>query len=75
MWELLSASRTPKVDVSPMQIGPFPPGTPLRFIFSTPNPATGQALCMDFVENRGHYYGSNLNAVQKIALIYWLQYQ
>lgn len=75
MWELLSANRTPKVDVTPIPIGPFPAGTPLRFIFSTPNPATGQALCMDFVENRGHYYGSNLSAIQKVALIYWLQYQ
>ena len=75
MWELMSDDRTPEVHVTPIPVGPFPAGTPLRFIFSTPNPATGQALCMDFVENRGHYYGADLSAVEKIALIYWLQYQ
>jgi mono/diheme cytochrome c family protein len=74
MWELLSAERAPVVHRSPVQVGPFPPGTPLRIIFST-DPATGQVLCNDVVENKGHYYGAHLSDLEKVALIYWLKYQ
>jgi mono/diheme cytochrome c family protein len=75
MWELLSADREEVIHRIPVAVGPFPAGTPTRFVFSTPDPATGQARCMDFVENRGHTYGADLSIVQKTALIYWLQYQ
>jgi hypothetical protein len=36
---------------------------------------TGAVLCDDTVENRGHYYGADLDEFSKTALIYWLQYQ
>ena len=75
MWELLSADRDPVVHRIPIALGPFPAGTPTRYVFSSPDPATGAAKCMDFVENRGHYYGSDLPPFVKVALIHWLQYQ
>jgi len=75
MWELLSDDREPVIHTIPVAVGPFPAGTPTRFVFSSPDPTTGQARCMDFVENRGHTYGSQLNSFQKGALILWLQYQ
>lgn len=74
MLELLSATRTPKVFVMPVAFGPIPAGTPLHYIFSK-NQATGELLCDDLVENRGHTYGSGLSARDKDALIYWLQFQ
>lgn len=74
MMELLSANRTPKVYRSPVAVGPFPAGTPLRTIFSR-DPATGALLCDDAVENRGHYYGSDLRDFDKRALIHWLKFQ
>jgi len=74
MWELLSANRTPVVLTLPVQVGPFPAGTPLHYVFSR-NAATGALRCSDFVENKGHYYGADLSVWDKVALIYWLQYQ
>lgn len=74
MLELLQPSRTPKINVLPIALGPFPVGTPTTPIFSR-DPVTGQVLCDDVVENRGHYYGSSLSSADKDALIYWLQYQ
>jgi len=74
MWELLSSSRTPKINVLPVAVGPFPAGTPLQYVFSR-DPATGQVLCTDVVENGGHYYGADLSVWEKLSLIYWLQYQ
>ncbi len=74
MWELLSDEREPKVNTLPVALGPFPAGTPLTYVFSR-DPATGQLLCDDTVENRGHYFGSELPVWDKLALIYWLQYQ
>ena len=74
MWELLKAQRTPKINVLPVQVGPFPPGTPLTDVFSR-DPVTGELLCSDAVENRGHHYGSDLSDSDKDALIYWLLYQ
>lgn len=74
MWELLSANRVPKVNRIPVAVGPFPMGTPTTIVFSR-DPLTGQVLCDDVVENRGHYYGSQLSTFEKTALIYWLQYQ
>ena len=74
MLELLSSSRTPKVNRIPVALGPFPAGTPTTLVFSR-DPATGQLLCDDVVENRGHYYGADLDDDAKDALIYWLQYQ
>lgn len=74
MWELLSANRVPKVNRIPVPVGPFPAGTPTTIVFSR-DPLTGQVLCDDVVENRGHYYGSQLSTFEKTALIYWLQYQ
>jgi hypothetical protein len=74
MYEMMSATRTPKVNVLPVPIGPFPAGTPLTYVFSR-DPATGQLLCDDVVENRGHTYGAELSASGKAALIYWLKYQ
>ena len=75
MWELMSYDREPVVHTLPVAVGPFPAGTPTRFVFSTPDPNTGQARCMDFVENRGHTYGADLSVYQKTALILFLQYQ
>lgn len=74
MWELLSDKRTPKINVTPIAVGPFPAGTPLTMIFSR-DPGTGAVLCDDVVENRGHYYGSSLDNRQKKALIHWLKFQ
>ncbi len=74
MYEMMSASRAPLVQTLPFPVGPFPAGTPLAYVFSR-DPATGQLLCDDVVENRGHYYGSDLSASSKAALIYWLKYQ
>ncbi len=74
MRELLSENREPKVNVTPVAVGPFPPGTPLTTIFSR-DPASGALLCDDNVENQGHFYGSELSHVQKHALIHWLKYQ
>jgi cytochrome c5 len=74
MWELLSPSRPPVVLTLPVAVGPFPAGTPLHYVFSR-NAQTGAINCTDLVENKGHYYGANLGTLDKIALIYWLQYQ
>jgi len=74
MWELLSTDREPITYVLPVAVGPFPAGTPLHYLFSR-DPATGQILCTDLVENHGHYYGSDLSVLEKLALIYWLQFQ
>lgn len=74
MRELLSATRTPKVNRLPVALGPFPAGTPLTLVFSR-DPATGAVLCDDAVENRGHTYGAELATVDRDALIYWLRYQ
>ena len=74
MHEMMSNSRVPKVNRLPIQLGPFPPGTPLTFVFSR-DPATGQLLCSDAVENRGHTFGADLPAGVKDSLIYWLKYQ
>lgn len=74
MRELLSDFREPKIQLSPIPIGPFPAGTPLTFIFSR-DPQTGQLLCDDVVENRGHYFGAELPAEDKEALIVWLKHQ
>ena len=74
MEELLSASRPPKINVSPIAIGPFPVGTPLNHIFNR-DPSTGKLLCDDTIENRDHSYGSALSDADKKALIYWLKSQ
>jgi cytochrome c5 len=74
MRELLNANRVPKINRIPVQVGPFPPGTPTTIVFSR-DPVTGAVLCDDTVENRGHYYGADLDEFSKTALIYWLQYQ
>jgi cytochrome c5 len=74
MYEMMSATRTPKVNRLPVALGPFPAGTPLTYVYSR-DPATGALLCDDAVENRGHTYGANLSGFDKGALIYWLKYQ
>ena len=74
MLELMSASRAPKINRIPFAVGPFPAGYPTTLLFSR-DPATGQVLCDDVVENRGHHYGADLDAGTKEALIYYLQYQ
>lgn len=74
MFELLSDDRDPVVHVTPIDLPGIPAGTPLHYIFSR-DPATGEVLCTDLVENRGHYFGSDLPTWKKIALTYWLQYQ
>jgi hypothetical protein len=70
----LSDTRTPKIFTLPMAVGPFPMGTPLTLVFSR-DPATGQVLCDDAVENRGHTFGADLPGFWKDALIYWLRFQ
>jgi mono/diheme cytochrome c family protein len=72
MLELMQPSRTPKVNIVPPGFGPIS-GLPVTAVFS--RDAAGNVLCTDYVENRGHYYGSNLSASDKDSLIYWLQYQ
>ncbi|MCC6552911.1 MAG: hypothetical protein IT372_07810 [Polyangiaceae bacterium] len=74
MKELLASSREPRIETSPIAIGPFPAGTPVTTIFSR-DPATGAVLCDDVVENRGHRHGAGLPDADKEALIYWLQFQ
>jgi len=74
MWELLKPSRTPVINRIPVALGPFPAGYPTTLVFSR-DPTTGEVLCDDVVENRGHYYGSGLDDFSKVALIYWLQYR
>jgi hypothetical protein len=74
MLELMKASRTPKINRIPFAVGPFPAGYPTTLMFSR-HPTTGEVLCDDVVENRGHHYGSDLDAATKEALIYYLQYQ
>ncbi len=74
MRELLSDARTPKIDTLPVDVGPFPAGTPLAHVFSR-DPASDELLCDDVVENRGHYFGADLGEREKEALIYWLKFQ
>ncbi|ABA58523.1 hypothetical protein Noc_2063 [Nitrosococcus oceani ATCC 19707] len=74
MRELLSPFRVSKINVLPVSAGPFPAGTPLTFVFSR-DPETNVLLCDDIVENRGHYYGSELPEEDKEALISWLKRQ
>jgi hypothetical protein len=74
MLELLRSNRPPLVYRLPVAVGPFPAGTPLHQVFSR-DPVTGQVLCEDYVENKGHTYGANLPSWQKEALIYWLRFQ
>jgi hypothetical protein len=73
MLELLQPARTPKVNRFPVTFGPIPAGTPVTAVFS--RAPDGSLLCSDFVENRGHYFGSDLSADDKEELIYYLQYQ
>ena len=73
MQELLSASRTPIVKRTPLALGPFPAGTPLTLVFS--RDPVGALLCSDVVENGGHFYGANLAAADKAALIEFLKFQ
>lgn len=63
-----------KINTLPVQVGPFPPGTPLTFVFSR-DPTTGEVLCDDIVENRGHHYGAELPDEDKEALVFWLRQQ
>jgi hypothetical protein len=44
-----------------------PAGTPVG-AFANVNPATGQSLCSDYVENGGHYFGAQLSAEDKANL-------
>jgi mono/diheme cytochrome c family protein len=74
MEELLRADRAPKILTLPVEVGPLPAGTPLQYVFSR-DPDTGELLCDDIVENRGHHYGADLPVEDKEALIYWLQRQ
>ncbi|WP_036501621.1 hypothetical protein [Nitrosococcus oceani] len=74
MRELPSPFRVPKINILPVSAGPFPVGTPLAFVFSR-DPETNALLCDDIVENRGHYYGSELPEEDKEALISWLKRQ
>jgi len=74
MDELLSAERTPKINVTPIALPGIPAGTPLHYVFSR-NPTTGEVLCTDIVENRGHHYGSSLHSWQKFMLKYYLMWQ
>lgn len=74
MQDLLSTERAPKINTLPFAVGPFPAGTPLAYLFSR-DPATGQLLCDDVVENHGHYFGSELPGFMKFALSYWLLFQ
>jgi len=45
----------------------LPAGTPVG-AFANVNPATGQSLCSDYVENGGHYFGAQLSATDKANL-------
>jgi hypothetical protein len=74
MYEMMSTSRVPKVNRLPFALGPFPAGTPLTLVFSR-DPATGQVLCDDAVENRGHTFGAEMSPAAKAALNNWLKYQ
>lgn len=74
MEDLLSPSRPEKINRIPVALGPFPAGTPTTLVFSR-DPATGEVLCDDVVENRGHHYGSQLDPFSKFVLTHWLQYQ
>jgi hypothetical protein len=75
MLEMLRGSdeRTPWINVTPIDLmapdgTPIPAGTPLELVIN-------QSRCDDFIQNRGHHYGSDLSHKQKTALIYWLLYQ
>ncbi len=74
MQELLSANRTPKINTIPFDVPGAPAGTPLALVVNR-DPVSGALLCGDYVENRGHYYGSQLSAADKDALIYYLRFQ
>jgi hypothetical protein len=50
----------------------LPAGTPVG-AFANVNPATGQNLCPDFVENEGHDYGTDLSDDDKYKLIEFLK--
>jgi len=45
----------------------LPAGTPVA-AFANVNPATGQSLCSDYVENGGHYFGAQLSASDQANL-------
>ena len=74
MDELLSADREPLIHVTPVELPGIPAGTPLQYVFSR-DPTTGEVLCTDIVENRGHYYGAELPGWQKFFLKYYLLWQ
>ncbi|HUH03471.1 MAG TPA: hypothetical protein VML75_15850 [Kofleriaceae bacterium] len=74
MLELMSTAREPKINTIPVQVGPFPAGTPLAYVVNR-DPATGQLLCDDIVENAGHYFGAELPLWQKLLLIHYVQHE
>ena len=74
MSELLSDDRAPKINVTPIDLPGIPAGTPLAYVFSR-DPTTGQVLCDDVIENRGHHYGAGLPGWAKVLLVYYLQFQ
>ena len=50
----------------------LPAGIPVA-LFANVNPATGQNLCPDLVENEGHLYGALLSSTDKANLIEFLK--
>jgi len=74
MYELLSATRTPVINTIPVDVGPFPAGTPLAYVVNR-DPGTGALLCDDVVENGGHHFGSELSDRRKSDLIYYLRFK
>lgn len=78
MMELLSSERAPKINLTATDITlpdgtVLPAGTPLHYLFS--RAPDGSLLCDDFVENKGHYFGSELSNRKKAALIEYLKFQ
>jgi len=67
MDELLSGptQRVPKIN--------FVPGTSIPVDLAV-NCASGTCTCTDFVQNKGHYYGTTLSASDKEALKHYLLY-
>lgn len=78
MRELLNPARAANPVFRGFSLQPETFGTPFLLTPQGKLPikvALSQGRCMDGVENRGHYYGTQLSDSAKEDLIYWLLFQ
>ena len=70
--DMLGSIQRTTADVTLPNGTTLPAGTPIA-LFSNINPANGENLCPDLIENQGHYFGALLSSSDKRALTEYLK--